>query len=81
MALAPNSSTMSGATFHHLVMILLMSGWYCAFFHSFVSTENLTLQYVNSMNCMVISGVGSFGGGELYGWPMMHSMLGLSLAL
>ena len=36
---------------------------------------------MNSMNCIVISGVGASGGGELYGWPMMHSMSGLSLAL
>jgi hypothetical protein len=33
------------------------------------------------MNCIVFSGVGASGGGELYGWPMSHSMLGLSLAL
>ena len=42
---------------------------------------NLSLSYVNLMNCMVRSGVGVSGGGWLYGWPMMHSMSGLSLAL
>ena len=41
----------------------------------------MSLQYVNSMNCIVIVGVGAYGGGELYGWPIMHIMSGLSLAL
>ena len=67
LALAPDASTMSGATFHPLVMRLLISGWYFVFFFSSVSAENLSLQYVNSMYCMVMSGVGATGGGELYG--------------
>jgi hypothetical protein len=50
-------------------------------FLSLVSAENLSLQYVNSMNCIVIFGVGASGGGELCGWPTTHSMSGLSLAL
>ena len=50
-------------------------------FLSSVYAENLSLQYVNSMYCMVISSVGSSGGGELYGWPMIHRMSGLSRAL
>jgi hypothetical protein len=50
-------------------------------FLSLDSAENLSLQYVNSINCIVIFGVGATGGGELYGWPMTHSMLGLSLEL
>ena len=33
-------------------------------FLSRVSIANLSLEYVNSMNCMVISGVGVFGGGD-----------------
>ena len=32
----------------------------------------MSLQYVNSMNCIVIVGVGASGGGELYGWPMSY---------
>ena len=50
-------------------------------FRSFVSTDNMSLQYVNAMNCIVIVGVGGYGGGELYGWPSKHIMSGLSLAL
>ena len=46
-------------------------------FRSVVSVENRSLQYVNSMNCIVIIGVGASGGGELYGWPKMQSMSGL----
>jgi hypothetical protein len=50
-------------------------------FLSRVSATNLSLQYVNSINCMVSSGVGASGGGWLYGWPMMHSMSSLSAVL
>ena len=42
---------------------------------------NLSLQYVNSINCKVILGVGDFGGGWLYGCPMADNMSGLNLAL
>ena len=63
VALAPATNTMSArATFHPLVMMLWMSGWYFAIFLSRVSTVNLSLQYVNSMNCMAISVVGVGGG-------------------
>ena len=50
-------------------------------FLSSVFAENLSLQFVDSMNWIVISGVGASGGGELYGWSIMHNMSGLSLAL
>ena len=43
--------------------------------------ENMSSQYVNSMNCFVSYDVGQFGGGWLYGWPMTHSMFGLNLGL
>jgi hypothetical protein len=43
VALAPVTSTMSGATFHPLVMMLLMSGWYFVVFLSRVRAENLSL--------------------------------------
>ena len=79
--LAPASNTMSGATFQPFAMMLSMSGWCFVIFLSRVSAANLSLQYVNFTNCMVISGVGVSGGGRLYGWPMMHIMSGLSLAL
>ena len=54
-ALAPAVMTMSGSTFHPLARILLISGWYLLVLASRVSGENLSLQYVNSMNCMVRS--------------------------
>ena len=75
------TSTMSGVFFQPFVMMLLMSGWFFMIFLSKVIAANLSLQYVNSMNCMVISCLGVSGGGWLYGWPMMHNMPGLSLAL
>jgi hypothetical protein len=66
--LAPATSTMSGATFQPFVMMLFMSGWYFMIFLSKVSAANLSLQYVNSVNCMVMSGVGvSRGGGYMDG--------------
>ena len=76
VALAPATITMSGATFHPLVIMLLMSGWYFAIFLSRVSTVNMSLLYVNSMICMVIFVVGVSSGGWLYGCPMTHNMSG-----
>ena len=81
VARAPDANTKSGATFQPLAIIALMSGWYLVTFRSWVSAENRSLQYVNSINCIVIIGVGTYGGGKLYGWPKMHNMSGLSLAL
>ena len=81
VALAHATSTMSGATFHSLVMMLLMSGWYFVVFLSRVYAANLSLQYMNFMNCMVIHVVGAYGGGWLYGCPMTHIMSGLNLTL
>ena len=43
VALAPMTNTMSGATFHPLVMMLLMSGWYFVVFLSSVYATNLSL--------------------------------------
>ena len=63
MALAPAAITISGATCHPFVMILLMSGWYFVVFFPLDYAITLLLQYVNSINCMVIYGVGFSGGG------------------
>jgi uncharacterized membrane protein len=57
VALAPTTITISDATFHPLPTTLLMSGWYFVIFLSQVYAVNISLQYVNSMNCMV-TGVG-----------------------
>ena len=65
VALAPEANTMSGATVHPFVMRFVMSGWYFVVFLSIVSAGNLSLQYVNSMYCIVISEVGGTGGGIL----------------
>jgi len=81
VALAPDANTISGATCQPRAIISSMRGWYFVIFLSVVLVENRSLQYVNSMNCIVSSGVGVAGGGELYGWPKIQSMSGLSLAL
>jgi hypothetical protein len=54
--------TISGAIFHPLEAILSMSGLYLWFFASIASWENLSLQYVKSINCMVWLGSMSVGG-------------------
>ena len=62
VALAPEVMIMRGSTFHPLAVILSINGLYLLFFASRVSGENLSLQYVNSMNCMVRLGSMSVGG-------------------
>jgi hypothetical protein len=54
---------------------------YFTVFSSIFSSEYLSLQYVNSINCTISVGLGWFGGSALYGWLRMHNMSGLSLAL
>ena len=62
IAQAPAVMTMSGSIFHPLEAILSISGLYLLFFASIVSGENMSLQYVNSINCMVRLGSTSVGG-------------------
>ena len=52
-ALAPAVITMSGSIFQPLAAMLSISGLYLLILVSNVYGENLSLQYVNSMNCMV----------------------------
>ena len=52
-ALAPAVITMSGSIFQPRAAMFSISGLYLLALASSVSGENLSLQYVNSMNCMV----------------------------
>ena len=52
-ALAPIVITMSGPIFQPRATMFSISGLYLLALASSVSGENLSLQYVNSMNCMV----------------------------
>ena len=61
-ALAPAVITISGSTIHPLLIISLMRGWYFCIFLSMVSGENLSLQYVNSINCTFRLMLGDVGG-------------------
>ena len=81
VALAPEVMIMRGSTFHPLAVILSINGLYLLFFASRVSGENLSLQYVNSMNCMVRLGSMSVGGSFWYGNPLTQRMSGLNLEL
>ena len=71
--LAPTTGTMSGATFQPFVMMLFMSGWYFMIFLSRVLVENMPLQYVDSMNYMMISSVG-VSEGVVVIWMALKSM-------
>ena len=62
-------------------MMLLISGWYFWILFAIVSCENLSLQYVNSINCIMRLSIGFGGGSFLYGSPLTHRMSGLNLAL
>ena len=50
VALAPAVMTISGSTFHPLLVMLSISGRYFSIFRVMASDENLSLQYVNSIN-------------------------------
>ena len=54
--------TISGSIFHPLEAILSISGLYLLVFASIASRENLSLQYVNSINCIVRLGSLPVGG-------------------
>ena len=58
VALARVARTIIGAMFHPLVVMLLMSGGYFVVFLARVPVANLSLQYMNSINCIVSSCVG-----------------------
>jgi len=62
VALAPAVITIRSSTFHPLAAILAISGLYLLVFVSIASGENLSLQYVNLINCMVRLGSMSTGG-------------------
>jgi len=53
-ARAPAVITIRGSIFQPLAAILSISGLYLLALASSVSSENLSLQYVNSINCMVL---------------------------
>ena len=43
----------NGSTFHILLVIFLISDWYFSFFVVVVFGENLSLQYMSLMNCIL----------------------------
>ena len=50
VALALAVMTISGSTFHPLLVMLSISSWYFLVLRVMISGENLSLQYVNSIN-------------------------------
>ena len=80
-ALANVVITISGSLFHPLLVMLSISGWYFSIFVIIVSQENLSLQYVNSMNCILRLLLGAIGGFDWYDSLLTYMMSGLNLAL
>ena len=80
-ALAPAVITMSGSIFQPRAAMSSMSGLYLLALTSSVSGQNLSLQYVNSMNCMVRAWSICVGGSFWYGNPSTQRMSGLNREL
>ena len=81
VARAPAVITIKGSIFQPLAVILLISGLYLLALASRVSGENLSLQYVNSINCMVKVWSMFVGGSLWYGSLLTHRMSGLNFEL
>ena len=81
VAMAHALMMIRGLTFHPLATILAIGGKYLLFFASSVSSENMSLQYVNSINCMVRLGFMYVGGSLRYGRPLIQRMSSLNLEL
>ena len=81
LPLAPAVSVISGSTFQPLALMSLINPRYLSVFTWIFSGKYRSLQYVNSMNCIVSVWLGSCGGSALYGWFRLHSIYGPSLAL
>lgn len=80
-ALAPAVITMIGSIFQPLAAMFSIKGLYLLALASSVSGENLSLQYVNSMNCMIRFWSIFVGGSFWYGNPLTQRMSGLNRAL
>jgi hypothetical protein len=66
VALPSDVKIMSGATFHPLVLMLVMSNQLLCVFLVRAFATNLSLQYVNYVNCIVSHSIGALGGGWSY---------------
>ena len=64
VALAHVMMTISGSTFQPPLITLFISNLYIYILWVIVSYGILSLQYVNSMNCIVMLSLGYVGGGE-----------------
>ena len=62
VALVPAMITISGSIFQPLFVIFFINGWYFSIFIVIFSRKKLSIQYVNSMNCIVRLLSGSIGG-------------------
>ena len=81
VALAPAVMIIRGSSFHPLATMLAINNMYSLFFALSVSGENLSLQYVNSINYMLRLGSMSVGGSLWYGKPLTQRMSSLNLEL
>ena len=80
-ALALAVMTISGSIFQPLLLMLSINGLYFYVFLVVVSLGILSLEYVNSMDCIVRFSFNSVGGRDWYGSPFTHRRSGLNLLL
>ena len=52
VALAPAIMIISGSTFHPIMVLLFISGWYFSIFVITISRENLSLQCIEANNIL-----------------------------
>ena len=78
--LTPAVIVMGGFVFQPLLRIALISGSYLVCFCVMACLGNLSLQYVNSTNCIVYVCEGDRGAGVLFGPPSIQRMYGRSVA-
>jgi hypothetical protein len=78
---APVVMTIRGAIIHSLFLMFSIRDAYLVSFSMIFSGTNLLLQYVNSINWMVIYGVGCVEGVLSCGWFSTSNIFGFSLAL
>ena len=81
VALAPCVMTINGSIFHPLLIMLSISDWYFSILVAIVSGENLSLQSINSMNCISKFFSRATSGFDWYNNPLIHIKCGLNLAL
>ena len=81
VALALAVMIINGSTFHYVFIILSISGWYSSIFVVIVFGKNLSLQYVNLMNCILRLLLRAIEGFDWFSSLLIHMMFSLYYAI